>query len=379
MTTSMPNDQLSLLDAIAKNDAESVHFLIFGRRVCPNFVINGQSPVVTASQNGREDILNILIESHCDLTIQDFTDTTWRKCPIHIAAAKGYLGFVKKLIDNGVAVSSLDLELKTPLHWAALFGHVCVIEYLISVGASVNATQIDGFTSLHCSAALDQDNACKTLLAKGACPNTIDEDGWTPLHHASAYGHYSVVKTLQKAGASVAIKTPGGDNALHIAACTSSKNKVQLLRFLVEKKMPINEKDGCGYTALHIACFHNIYDNVKCLIELGAILNTKDYNGDSPMFSAACAYDNQDIISLLIKSGYNCSQEMWIHEERFPIALANNLPLVSMLRYRASNTRTLQELCCFCVLKHINRHSNNKINTLPIPTSLKLLLKQIIQ
>jgi ankyrin repeat protein len=67
-------------------------------------------------------------------------------------------------IDNGVAVSSLDVELKTPLHWAALFGHVCVIEYLISVGASVNATQIDGFTSLHCSAALDQDNACKTLL-----------------------------------------------------------------------------------------------------------------------------------------------------------------------------------------------------------------------
>jgi hypothetical protein len=30
------------------------------------------------------------------------------------------------------------------------------------------------------------------------------------------------------------------------------------------------------------------------------------------------AYDSQDIISLLIKSGYNCSQEMWIHEERFP-------------------------------------------------------------
>jgi len=118
---------------------------------------------------------------------------------------------------------------------------------------------------------------------------------------------------------------------------------------------------------------------VNCLIELGAILNTKDYYGDSPMFSAACAYGSQDIISLLIKSGYNCSQEMWIHEERFPIALANNIPLVSTLRYCASNTRTLQELCCFCVLKHINRHSNSKINTLPIPTSLKLLLKQIIQ
>jgi hypothetical protein len=79
MTTSMPNDQLSLLDAIAKNDTESVHFLIFGRRVCPNFVLNGQSPVVVASQNGREDILDVLLESHCDLTIQDFTDTTWRK------------------------------------------------------------------------------------------------------------------------------------------------------------------------------------------------------------------------------------------------------------------------------------------------------------
>lgn len=375
----MSEDNISLLDSIVRNDADTVQFLIFSQLICPNFVINGESPIVVAAKNGREEILDILIQSGCDLTTPDFTDITWRKRPIHIAAAKGYTGFVKKLIDQGISVESVDLEMKTPLHWASLFGHVGVVECLLSAGADVNTTQIDGFTPLHCSSALDHVDVCKLLLDNGAKPNMLDEDGWTSVHHAAAYGHYSVIQTLHKSGACLNIKTPSGDNVLHIAACTWHDNQVKLLQYLVENRVPLNDKNGCGYTALHIACLYNIYDNVKCLVELGAIMNTSDDYGDSPLFSASCAYNSHDIITFLIKSGYNCSKELWIHEDRFPLALVNNLPLVSTLKLCASNARTLQELCRFCVLKHLGIHCSDKINSLPIPTSLKSYLKTLPQ
>ncbi|CAG2186345.1 unnamed protein product [Mytilus edulis] len=375
----MPNDQLSLLDAIARNDVETVKLFIFGHQICPDFICNGRSPVVVAATNGREEILDILIQSKCDLNLPDFTDETWKKHPIHIAAGKGFLGFVKKLVNNGVNANSLDLEEKTALHWAASFGHVSVIDYLISAGASVNAAQVDGFTPLHCAAALDHDEACKIIIENDAQLNAIDDDGWTPVHHAAAYGHFSVVKTLHEAGASLLLKTPINDNTLHISSYTSTKYKVDILRYLVQCKVPLNDRDGYGNTALHIACTHNLYDNAKCLIELGAELDTCDDYDDSPLLSAACAYDNHNIVSLLIKSGYNCSKEMWIHEERFPLALANDLSLVSTLKYYASFPRTLQELCCYCVLRHMGQQSNSKINSLPIPESLKLQLKDIIK
>ncbi|XP_063445423.1 serine/threonine-protein phosphatase 6 regulatory ankyrin repeat subunit B-like [Mytilus trossulus] len=256
VTIRMSNDQLSLLDAIARNDVETVNLFIFGHQICPDYVFNGRSPVVVAASYGREEILDILIQCKCDLNLPDFTDETWRKHPIHIAAAKGFLGFVKKLVNNGVNVSSLDLEEKTALHWAASFGHVSVIDYLISAGASVNATQVDGFTPLHCAAALDHDEACKIIIENDAELNAIDDDGWTPVHHAAAYGHFSVVKTLHEAGASLLLKTPINDNTLHISSYTSTKYKVDILRYLVQCKVPLNDRDGYGNTALHIASMY---------------------------------------------------------------------------------------------------------------------------
>lgn len=373
----MPNDQIALLEAIAKDDLEHVKFLIYGKQISPIFLYNGRSPIVEAVLNGREDILCILIESKCDLDTPDYTDHKWRKRPIHIAAAKGYTGCVKKLVENNVSVESLDNEGRTPIHWAASFGHIHTIQYLISVGCNVNASQIDGFTPLHCTAALNHHEASRVILSHGADVNATDDDGWSSIHHAAAYGHFSVVKVLHEAGASLKLKTPINDNILHVSSYTIKKQKVEIIRYLVENEVPLDEKDGEGNTALHIACTHNCYDIAKCLIELGADLYASD--DSSPFFTAACEYYCQDIIMLLINSGYNCSRERWIHEERYPPSLVNNPSLVSVLKYYASMPRTLQALSCFCILKHLRNYSQENIDLLPIPNALRFLLKNTIK
>lgn len=373
----MPNDQISLLDAIARDDIEHVKFLIYGKQISPIFLYNGKSPIVEAASNGREDVLSILIECKCDLDTPDYTDHKWKKRPIHIASAKGYTGCVRKLVENNASVESLDAEGRTPIHWAASFGHIHTLQYLISVGCNVNATQIDGFTPLHCTAALNHHEAAQVLLSHGANVDAVDDDGWTSIHHAAAYGHLSIVKVLHEADASLTLKTPINDNILHISSYTIKKHKVEILRYLVENKVPLNERDGEGNTALHIACTHNCYDNAKCLIELGADFYASAEG--SPLFTAACEYYCHDIVMLLINSGYNCSREVWIQEDRYPSSLVNNPSLVSILKYYASMPRTLQELSSFCILKHLRQYSDSNIDLLPIPTALKYMLKNIIK
>lgn len=59
--------------------------------------------------------------------------------PLHLAARKGDLNQVIKLVESGAKISQTDLFGSTPLHMAVMYGHKDVAEYLINKGANVNA------------------------------------------------------------------------------------------------------------------------------------------------------------------------------------------------------------------------------------------------
>ena len=58
--------------------------------------------------------------------------------PIHIAADKGDLKTVKKLLDAGVDIDSQHYS-GTPLHFASIAGQKKTVELLIAEGADINA------------------------------------------------------------------------------------------------------------------------------------------------------------------------------------------------------------------------------------------------
>ncbi|XP_046848381.1 inhibitor of Bruton tyrosine kinase-like isoform X2 [Xenia sp. Carnegie-2017] len=83
-------------------------------------------------------------------------------------------------------------------------------------------------------------------------------------------------------GKGTCVKDNHGRNAVHIAASYGRKDVLQWL--LDEKKINLHEKDfECGWTGLHRACYYGYISCAILLIEHGADIYTKDFDGLSPL------------------------------------------------------------------------------------------------
>lgn len=85
----------------------------------------------------------------------------------------------------------------------------------------------------------------------------------------------------------------------------SAPYHIELVKLLVDNGAAINEKDFDGRAPLHRAALIPQGETLKILeylIEKGADVNVQDNDGNTPLF-VAFASRNQDVVDLLIKSG----------------------------------------------------------------------------
>ena len=98
-----------------------------------------------------------------------------------LAALKGYLTLVQKLVDNDADVNKTGW---TPLHYAASGGHVPVIAYLLEHSAYIDAESPNGTTPLMMAAMYGSPEAVKELIQAGADPTIKNQLGLTALDFA---------------------------------------------------------------------------------------------------------------------------------------------------------------------------------------------------
>jgi len=253
-------------------------------------------------------------------TVSKVTEHFQSHSLLHLAAKKGNVEHVRRLLDAGESVDAMcscsdqredektllisttmcscsdQLEdEKTPLMFAAEFNEVDVVEFLIQRGASLEMT---------------------------------DGRSMTPFLHAVSGGKMQNVKRLVDLGANVLKETRRGMSAIHVAAGQGNKDAVF---FLLERGASADQQGFYGLTPLMLAARKGCLDTVKLLLSKGANLNGSTQGGDTPLLFAA-KENHTDLVKFLLKKGAN----LFAIKERV-LHLATQLDLVSFLCDQGAN------------------------------------------
>ncbi len=172
-------------------------------------------------------------------------------------------------------------------------------EFLISSGASVHARAHGNYTPLHFAAAMGFEDVVDVLLRHGADVNAAHDGKSTPLMLATGLGgdpdegfeiqgremsparHLAIVQKLLRAGAKVDMRNSGGMTALGCA--TEHGSPLAIVKALVEAGADVNARSVDNITPLHGAALTGDLETVRYLVEHGANITVKEWQGKTPL------------------------------------------------------------------------------------------------
>jgi ankyrin repeat protein len=181
------------------------------------------------------------------------------------ASWKGPHTLLSKLLTAGAAVNKRDSWGRSPLWIAGETGQLACVQLLVEVGSELDAVSKSGKSALHVAVGAGHVDVVKYLIDKGADVDRTDHSGRTPCHFAAF------------------------------------KGIVPVLELLFKHKARYSWRDSEGLTPVHLAVQQT--DNllaIECLLQHGASPHTPDYNGKTPLHSAAAK--GSPAISLLLEA-----------------------------------------------------------------------------
>ena len=100
------------------------------------------------------------------------------------------------LVNFGADVNALDRFKHSALYLAAKRGHIDTVKRLITLKATLESQDLAGMTPLAIAAYLGNKHMCRLLVHYGASIESTDTRWLTPLHHAAINGHADVCRLL---------------------------------------------------------------------------------------------------------------------------------------------------------------------------------------
>lgn len=232
-------------------------------------------PTIVVDGYGEEELSQI--------SIVDFKK---EEAYLQNAASKGLLAEVKRALNRGASIDSVDDRYGySALMWASGNGKLEVVQYLLRHGADPYIISHKGDkTALLWAVHNGHVDVVKTMLDKGVSTSHQNARGDTPILAAAYTGNMDILRLLKKYGASVH-HTTGSDGyqAMHLAAFRGHQSVVS---FLVDEHADIEVIDNSGKTPLMLAAMEGHEGIVADLIKLGADLNVQDMHGNSALFLA---------------------------------------------------------------------------------------------
>ncbi|KFB69243.1 ankyrin repeat domain-containing protein [Candidatus Accumulibacter vicinus] len=153
----------------------------------------GNTLLMQTVQRSNMDFFDYLLKRRARINTRNRNGET----ALSLAAYKGKLPFVKRLVEAGADVNLYGWP---PLIYASFNGHAAVVDYLLKKGAEVNATTDNGSTALLFAARFGHLEVVELLLQNNADPNLANERGATAIDWALKTENTDIADLLRKAG-----------------------------------------------------------------------------------------------------------------------------------------------------------------------------------
>lgn len=245
----------------------------------------------------RLSYIESLLEAGADINLGLEDGLTF----VAVAAGGGRLDIVKALVEAGADVNPIVEDGDYPLSNAARQGFQEIFDYLAPLTAPeerrLATMDLPGGIKSRARAEERRDDFTKAagkaylefiqdLLVRRVDVNTIGENGCTVLWTAAHNGHLESIRTLIQAGADVNIKNRiDGWSPLMIAALTHQawsdgtleawgedrSKQIEVVRLLIEAGADVNVTDDKGNTVLFLAKQARNDEIIQILLEAGAI------------------------------------------------------------------------------------------------------------
>jgi len=224
----------------------------------------GLTAIHFASANGYIDIIEVLVKKYnASLDIMSINKRT----PLHMAAEKGRLECIAKLLALNADPNFNDANGYTPLHLAAENNHPDAVRQFINHTPSlIFQANKDGNTSAHIAAHKGSLEVMKALVeCDPASVNTRNKRSYeTPMHLAASGGHYELMQFLFSKGGSVEDEDKEGMTPLHLCAKYGHRNLIEALKGKISPSMSSGKN---GLTAIHVAAEYGQAEIVQDMLQ----------------------------------------------------------------------------------------------------------------
>ncbi len=177
----------------------------------------------------------------------------------------------------------------------ARLGRQVVLAAVLAIGSSFASA--GAYEDYFRAVAVDNESGLRDLLARGLDPNTLDPTGQHGLFLALRGGSSKVVRLLlQHPETRVESTNAVGETPLMMA---SLRADLEAMKALIARGAQINRP---GWTPLHYAASSPSVTPVQMLVDLGAQIDSRAPNGNTPLMLAA-RYGSEDSVSLLLQRG----------------------------------------------------------------------------
>ena len=171
----------------------------------------GQSPLRVASNNGRFDVVELLLQSGADYGQLEWT-------PLMFSVTLGDLSQMEADLQQGNGRENRDIWNRTPFLLAVLTGDITKCETLLSHGCNREARGRCGTNALQYAVQKNDLAMQRWLLDQGFPIDTTNELGSTALMDAAQFGHVESVRFLLEHGAELRRENNIPDRAIGYAS-----------------------------------------------------------------------------------------------------------------------------------------------------------------